>query len=311
MGELSQENGKKLENFGNKLFQNLGWKILGQNLEIKCTRSSHKNPKGNSKRTHGIDLLFGYYNPYKERNEAVIIECKNRAWAEYSTTNLESWLEELLNTVECAPNDSKVSELLGDHLLTNGILIFNSSDNNYDPQKAIKNLKNVKIPIRRQPTMLYLADTQKLEKIISINDAIDKFKNNQSINNFRIIYPIIDNSNWQGVSTITPEYLFSDYIIFDYQETCSFGRDTKIINKKGIFCFDGSNKNSLLYLKNLAKKFQLEAYGDEKTEVEVFTYPNDVNEIRHIKNLCEQEEFKNYFKFSFLKNPNISYVDYE
>lgn len=311
MGELSQENGKKLETFGYKLFQNLGWKILGQNIEINCTRSSHKNAEGNSKRTHGIDLLFGFYNPYRERNEAVIVECKNRQWSNYTTSNLELWIEELVNTVECAPNDPKVSQLLGDYILTDGILMFHSSDNNYEQEKAKKNLKSAKIPVRRQPTMLYVADPNKLEKIASINEAINNFKGNQVIEKFRVIYPIINNSNWQGVSVITPEYLFSDYIIFDYQEKLSIGQTSTKVIKKGIFCFDGINKKSLIYLKDLTKKFQLEAYGEEKTEIEILFYPNSVSDIRHIKNLCQQDEFKNYFRFSFLKNPHISDVDYE
>lgn len=311
MGELSQENGKKLEKFGYKLFQNLGWKILGQNIEINCTRSSHKNAEGNNKRTHGIDLLFGFYNPFKKRNEAVIVECKNRQWSNYTTANLDLWIEELVNTVECAPNDSNVLQLLGDHTLTTGILMFHSSDDDYDAEKAQKVLKSIKTPTRRQPTILYVADPSKLEKIVSVNDSIEKFKNNTAIDNFRIVYPIINHSDWQGTSVITPEYLFSDYIIFDYKESFSIGSTSTKINKKGIFCFDKINKNSLTYLKDLIKKFQLEAYGDEKTEIEVFLYPDNANDIRHIKNLGNQNEFKSYFKFNLLKNPHISDVDYQ
>lgn len=33
MGELSQTIGKKLENFGNTLFANLGWEMLAQDLQ--------------------------------------------------------------------------------------------------------------------------------------------------------------------------------------------------------------------------------------------------------------------------------------
>ena len=69
MGELSQTIGKKLENFGNTLFANLGWEMLAQDLPIDCTRSTHKSPtaKSGEKRTHGIDILQSFYNPFSAR----------------------------------------------------------------------------------------------------------------------------------------------------------------------------------------------------------------------------------------------------
>ena len=58
MGEQAAKIGKKLEGFGVNFFANLGWTELTQDKEIKCTRSSHK------KKTHGIDLLCKFTNPY-------------------------------------------------------------------------------------------------------------------------------------------------------------------------------------------------------------------------------------------------------
>ena len=109
MGELSQTIGKKLENFGNTLFANLGWEMLAQDLPIDCTRSTHKSPtaKSGEKKTHGIDILQSFYNPFSARNEAVIIECKNHQWKDFIPSNLNQWIEELLNTIECASTSPK------------------------------------------------------------------------------------------------------------------------------------------------------------------------------------------------------------
>ena len=102
MGELSQTIGKKLENFGNVLFQNLGWELLTQDLPIDCTRSTHKSSssKSGERKSHGIDILEKFYNPFTARNEAVIIECKNHQWKDFIPSNLNLWVEELLNTTE-------------------------------------------------------------------------------------------------------------------------------------------------------------------------------------------------------------------
>lgn len=145
MGELSQTIGKKLENFGNTLFANLGWEMLAQDLPIDCTRSTHKSPtaKSGEKKTHGIDILQSFYNPFSARNEAVIIECKNHQWKDFIPINLNQWIEELLNTIECASTSPKAAPYLTDTTLTTGILLFNSSDNLYDHVKATDTLKRL------------------------------------------------------------------------------------------------------------------------------------------------------------------------
>lgn len=145
MGELSQTIGKKLENFGNTLFANLGWEMLAQDLPIDCTRSTHKSPtaKSGEKKTHGIDILQSFYNPFSARNEAVIIECKNHQWKDFIPSNLNQWIEELLNTIECASTSPKAAPYLTDTTLTTGILLFNSSDNLYDHVKATDTLKRL------------------------------------------------------------------------------------------------------------------------------------------------------------------------
>lgn len=42
MGELSQRIGKKLEHYGNSIFEHLQWKILAQDVQIDCIRAAHK-----------------------------------------------------------------------------------------------------------------------------------------------------------------------------------------------------------------------------------------------------------------------------
>lgn len=50
MGELSQRIGKKLEHYGNSIFEHLQWKILAQDVQIDCIRAAHKNAKSSDKK---------------------------------------------------------------------------------------------------------------------------------------------------------------------------------------------------------------------------------------------------------------------
>ena len=90
MGEQAAKIGKKLEGFGVNFFANLGQTELTQDKEIKCTRSSHK------KKTHGIDLLCKFTNPYIAGNQGIVVECKNRQMGSITRATIEEWVKELI-----------------------------------------------------------------------------------------------------------------------------------------------------------------------------------------------------------------------
>ena len=85
MGEQAAKIGKKLEGFGVNFFANLGWTELTQDKEIKCTRSSHK------KKTHGIDLLCKFTNPYIAGNQGIVVFLKST-----STGSGADWAHSML-----------------------------------------------------------------------------------------------------------------------------------------------------------------------------------------------------------------------
>lgn len=315
MGELSQSIGKKLEGFGSELFSNLSWEVLAQNLSIDCSRQSHKSATSQSgkKKTHGIDILHGFDNPFAGRREAVIVECKNHKWSDFIPSNLDIWLEELVNTIECASSSTQVASCLSDHVLTTGILLFNSSDNLYDAKRAIENISKVNLPRRRNPIMIYLADPNKIDKWNSLSNEIGKIKTENAEHNFGLIYPSIGGSSWQRIPTITPSYLFSDYIISAYTTTRESYGDTKKIDVKAIFCFDKLNEDAILYLKDMINSLQLEARSDRQQELHVYFYPESADEIGFIRDCFTRllgKEKPNYI-CKLLNNRHLSPVDYE
>ncbi len=312
MGELSQTIGKKLENFGNTLFANLGWEMLAQDLPIDCTRSTHKSPtaKSGEKKTHGIDILQSFYNPFSARKEAVIIECKNHQWKDFIPSNLNQWIEELLNTMECASTSPKAAPYLTDTTLTTGILLFNSSDNLYDYVKATDTLKKITIPRRRTPTMLYLADTGRLEKWFSLNNEITRIKEQNKEHNFGIIYPSVSGSQWDRQNIITPSYLFSDYIFAGYTKINEHENGTEKVDVKAVFFFDTISEDSMLYLLNMINVLQFESRTERKQEVHIYFFPEKADDKKLIEDYFTKIvlQSKPQYQIRILDNRRLSPV---
>ena len=307
MGELSKKIGNTLENYGENLFKNFNWELKVNDLEIKCINNNHKNKKDKQKRTHGIDLLFKYFNPFNNRYEATVIECKNRKWCEYKSSNLTNWIEELLNTIECVSCSSEMTEYLDDVVLTSGILLFHCNDNSYNKEDAEKIKTEITIPRRKTPTMLYLADNDILEKWDSMCSQIKEIKKN-NISDFGIIYPSI-NSIWTKNESIIPEFLFSDYITISYNEKRQLDYNLqKTYEIKNIFCFDKVSNSSDKYLKDMIKKMQLGSYSNSDCKFNIYWYPEKKQDIELIKSFNKEDTM---YKYIPLDNRNISRVDYE
>ena len=312
MGELSQTIGKKLENFRNALFANLGWEMLAKDLPIDCTRSTHKSStaKSGEKRTHGIDILQSFYNPFSARKEAVIIECKNHQWKDFIPSNLNQWIEELLNTMECASASPKVAKYLTDTTLTTGILLFNSSDNLYDYARAIDIIKKITIPRRRAPTMLYIADTGRLERWFSLNNEITRIKQESKEHNFGIIYPSVGGSQWDKRDIITPSYLFSDYIFASYTKLNEHQNGTEKVDVKAVFFFDTISADSMLYLLNMINVLQFESRTERKQEVHIYFFPEKADDKKLIEECFTGIvlQSKPQYQIRFLDNRRLSPV---
>lgn len=312
MGELSQQIGKKLEGYANSFFENLNWKVLSCNVEIECSRKNHKSANGTTeKRTHGIDILAGFYNPLSGMNEAVIIECKNRKWKDFTAGNLNKWIEELVNTIECASVTESVTTLLDNHILTTGILLFNSSDGIYDPQKAKECVEQIQTPKKKNPLLLYLADPSMLDRWDALAQEVNKIKTKSIPSSFSIIYPSISGSKWERIDQLTPMYMFSDYILSTY----TFEKDsihTNEFDAKSIFCFDKIGEDCFAYINDMISKLQLEAKGVNELVFEIYLYPKNGKEISDAVEIFDRSDLvkRHKIELKFLKNRNIPPVEY-
>lgn len=262
MGEQASKIGKKLEQFGENFFANLGWTELTRDKEIKCTRSSHCNRSSHKKRTHGIDLLCKFTNPYVIGNQAVIVECKNRQMASITQASIEEWVKELINNIECAQSAPELEDVdLKNTTLNTGLLLIHANDS-FDTQKFYDYLSKITVPNRRNPINIFVAANDRIAQWTSLFNKISTSYNN----GFSFIYPSINESNKACQTALTINGLFSKYLL---------GKSTYMVKKNNagntydephtqnmLFFFDEVTVDNFKYAWSMFKYYQLQ--GTEK-----------------------------------------------
>ena len=69
------------------------------------------------------------------------------------------------------------------------------------------------------------------------------------------------------------------------------------IDKKAIFYFDTIDKNSLIYLKSMINELQIEATSDNKKEICIHFFSDNVNELKFLKENFNKIFEETYFKY--------------
>lgn len=310
MGEDSQIIGKELESAIIKLIPSFGWELLGENISVDCRRSVHRSFKKSTqdennttkqKRSHGIDLLCRYYNPITDRYEVIVIECKRRKFESFTKGNVDTWIEELINTIECSNDSSIVNPYLKGSAIVGGMLIYCDSDGKYDPVKSQTVIKQLKIPSKKTPLPIYLATPTILDRWKNMLLKIKEIGGTP----LSVVYPSVAGSQWSKNPILIPSILFSDYIITSRTENIKIENATVEKEIKSIFSFDKIGVNLLPYIKDMVQQLQLEAYVNQRGRIDIYQYCLDDNESRLIlsqKNDTANENILNGMDLKVLTN---------
>lgn len=322
MGEKAKSIGEKLEGFGEKLFEGFGWNEVTRDLEIACKKSSHKNKEDKSKRTHGVDLLHNYSDPYLSQIIGVITECKNRTWSGITKSTIEQWYNELINTIECTKNSNEIKEFdLNGANINTGILLINCNDGKFEKDKFYGYIEKLDIPTKRDPLNIFIAGNDRIDQWYALLNRIEKYRSSAGEGTFKIIYPSIENSIRTSVDYITVTHLLSRYVFAanDYyveESSANVSLPTKIAKRRYIvFSFDKHTIDSFKYLCSMFKYFQFE----EGNEYVFCFYPESAKDIDFINNNFIKSLKGNdgkeiidikKIRIEFLQNRNINPVDY-
>lgn len=312
MGEQANKIGKKLEGFGEYLFSGFGWNELARDTEIQCSRK-HQHDK----QTHGLDLLMNFNNPYLGCNQGIIVECKNRQMKSITQSEIDKWLQELINAIECAQSAPELQYLeMGYSNLNTGLLLIHANDS-FDTNKFKKYLSNLKVPSRRNPINIFIAGNEEINLWNSLRNKIEKDYTKE----FKFIYPSIEGSNMEMGSYVTINQLYSKYI---------FGQDVVYIQKdedgvvypvpmvrKIMISLDDISIGNFKYMWSMFKALQ---FQDAKELVFVF-YPRKKGDVEFVKeNFIKTlyqisppitKDIERKIKLDFMDNRNLSPIEME
>ena len=268
MGERAVQIGRKLEGFGEKLFEHFTWDELCRDREIKCTRSAHK------KKTHGIDMLCKFKTPYRIDMQGIIIECKNRQMQSITQAEIENWVKELINCIECAQSTPELSDIdLTASTLNTGLLLTHATDK-FEADKFYKYLKSLNFP-----NNIFIAGNDKINQWTSLLAKIDTTYRE----GFSFLYPSINGFNRKTSSVLTIEALYSKYLLatrtYTTQST-SHGIPYNVPHLQNImFIFDAISRDTFKYAWSMFKYYQLQGCDEY---VFVF-YPRRNGDIDYVK----------------------------
>lgn len=273
MGEAARKIGEKLEDFGSLFFTDLGWTEIIRDKEIKCTRSSH-----GGKRSHGIDLLFKTYNPYLSCDQGIVLECKNRQMQSITKAEIEKWVKELINCIECAQSAPELSSYnMADFSLNTGLLVIHANDK-FDEKKFYSYVSGISVPRRRSPINIYIAANDRINEWTSLCKKIAKFGED-----FNLLYPSINGSSKLLTKSFSINSLFSKYNFATskyFEERQGSGGTYKEPHSQSILIFrDEVTASNFKYAWSMFKYYQLQ--GADRY-VFLF-YPMDSGDVEYIK----------------------------
>ncbi len=273
MGEQATKIGKKLEGFGENFFINLGWTELARDREIKCTRSSHK------KRTHGIDLLCKFSNPYIDASQGIIIECKNYQMISITQSNIDKWIKELINNIECAQSAPELADVdLTNTTLNTGLLLIHANDT-YEQEKFYSYLNQISFPNRRNPINIFIASNDRISQWTSLFTKIKLSYNN----GFSFVYPSINESSKVSQTFLTINGMYSKYLFakstYTIRKEYSGNQFDEPHTQNILFFFDELTIDNFKYAWSMFKYYQLQ--GVDKY---VFSfYPRKNGDVDFVK----------------------------
>ena len=275
MGENATKIGKKLEGFGENLISDLGWIELTRDKEIKCQRSSHK------KKTHGIDLLCKFNNPYLSGNQGIVIECKNRQMRSITKADIEEWVKELINNIECSQSTDELSDIdLSDiKSLNTGLLLIHANDQ-WDESNFYGHLKGLSVANRRNQINVFIAGNDKINLWTSLFAKIEKDFNT----GFNFIYPSLNEFSKKIQRSLTINAMFSKYLFaestYTIQQNNGAGLYEEPHRQTILFYLDEINTDNFKYAWSMFKHYQLQG-ADKYTFV---FYPRKNGDVDFVKN---------------------------
>lgn len=297
MSEEQPYQGERWTTQTKSILESLGWLQKGDsNFDIQCKyKSKHGTEKRSRIQPHGVDLLFQYMDPYAKDNKNIIVESKHRQWNGINTSNIQSFVTQVFDTIECANISQELREIECIGVNTALIMIWCNEPEKFDNDAFNGYLKAINIRAKKNPITIYIASNYHILRWCSVIDARDKLLAAND-RDFKIYYPADNFSG--GRSTAVREdhailpVLFSKYIFAKSTRTIEYPGLTQSLNVNHVFYFAEPTYSELQFLYSCLSQIQYE----DAHILSIFFYGN-VSKYR-----VQIEEFKREIEQNLQKN---------
>ncbi|MGW5955333.1 hypothetical protein [Bacillus mycoides] len=263
MSEQQQFEGERWTTQTIKILKELGWRQVGcSNFDITCGKPAiHGTGKSaERKNDHGVDSLFKYYDPYLNEDLNIIVESKKRIWSGINQTSIQSFVNQLYMTVECAEISEKIHELGCEGVNTGLLMIWCNETDKYKHEKIIEYLSKINVKSKKKPITLYIATNHEILKWSSLIEY--KAELEREYEEFNFFYPSDFYRRGKSMSVqkgyVNLIQLYSSYIFAKSRKRVNFYGDSKLISVNHVFFFADPTKKELEFMYQLIQDFQFE-----------------------------------------------------
>lgn len=234
----------------------LGWTQLGcANFDsLPCIHHPARKGQG-----HGIDSLFQFYDPYLGKTVQVIVESKYRKWEGMQTSNLRSFIKQVIESLECAPDSVQLRELQATGVYT-GLILCWCNDGKYNHEKHKERIAKIMFRNKNFPFQIFFASNREMLQWYSVDCEMKSLIEKKWDVDY--YYPSInykDRTNIYLGKHLTLLHMFSKYIFAQSTRTETFkNSSTGPITSSIIFSLDDVSLDSLNLLYNVCKQYQMQ-----------------------------------------------------
>lgn len=281
MPEDQGVNGDRWTDEASRLFKKAGWqKVADSNIDVPGTDGLQ----------HGIDALFVYEDGFNPKiKQGVFLEAKRYAVGSFSKKKINDWVHKL---------DEKIRKLRGSqeflqtypHIeetkLVNGILAIWFHDLDAHPDfkdEFIQYLAEVNIPKGRGSRLinlrLFVLDNDKILRLASLLDTVDKWNRENGENSIKFYYPSSARfgSPVQETLTINLEYIFSQFVLAK-AKIAKGDNDFEVVDT--VFYFGMLDINSFVRLREALLAYDM---INQQNRLIIYKYLRQQDEFRKIQ----------------------------
>nr|WP_075745779.1 hypothetical protein [Pseudomonas alcaliphila] len=232
----------------------------------KPKKESKKKPEEKN-HSHPVDVVFRYFDPYKNRSILLNTDLKSYAKSSIQTSRISTALESLASTIDCARSSSEWQKKYvlekGDYEVRGMLFIYNH-DGEYhkDLMGLVKGIHLNKLGIQ-QGQLLHLLDAVRIRYLYSVVMDIKNLivENEFPADDYSFFYPELYLHRSHGDSGNLPatiELLCSPYMIIHHGPVSLSGEDASTNDGYLIYYNqDGSTEHEFRYLLDSLARFQI------------------------------------------------------